>query len=104
MESRVEIAVAGDTLTAHNRNRFSSNVSSIVVTSSPTLGTDDGTQLATAVIPGGTGGNATGGISGSFEEWILKTNESYLFRLTNISGNTKAVMLQLDWYEPGLLS
>jgi hypothetical protein len=54
------------------------------------------------LVPGGTGGNSSGGIAEPFAEWILKADEDYLIRLTNSAGGAKDLGLQIDWYEPGI--
>lgn len=59
----------------------------------------DGTEIDSVLIPGGTGGNATGGTSASREEWPLKPGNTYLVRLTNIAGSAKAAELAVTFYE-----
>ena len=87
----------GTLQTMINRNRESPNTASFSVYASPTI-TDDGDLLADGIILGGSGGKAIGGSAGSFEEWILPTG-TYLFRLTNISGQSQIAYAQLDIYE-----
>jgi len=89
----VTYSSAGTSILTPNLNRFSSNTATALVSHTPTL-TDDGTLLASSILPGGTAGRQPP------IEWILKTGEDYLFRLTNIDGGNQAVSLALDWYEP----
>lgn len=103
-DGRAQIFV-GPTLTADgavvtpvNRNTFK-GASSILVFSGPTV-TADGTAMSDLIIPGGSGGNASGGKAGSFEEWILEPGD-YLFKLTNKSGGNAVAGIALDFYEPG---
>ena len=93
-------SAAGTAVTPVNRNRASSNTSVVTVTHTPTLSAD-GTKLADDLVPGGTGGNATGGSADIFGEWILQASTVYMLRAINISGSTKPVFIGLDWIEPG---
>lgn len=94
------ITGAGTGLSEVNRNRLSSNAAQTVVTHTPTHSAD-GTQLMDHLLPGGSGFFATGGASeSSFEEFILKANEQYLFRVTNIAGSAQPVGAALMFYEP----
>jgi len=92
-------SAAGTAITPANRNRQSANVARGTWTHTPTL-TADGTSLFSTYILGGTGGNATGGSTGIFEEWILDQSQTYLLRLTNISGLVKVATLNIDFYDP----
>lgn len=97
-------SAAGGALTAFNKNRFSLIESGATITSAPTL-TVDGTELPPGFIPGGFGGNATGGQDGGYErEMILNSTEVYLFRLTNISGISAPANSIIEWYEPAAVA
>jgi hypothetical protein len=92
-------SAAGTTITPLNRNRFSSNTAQTTITHTPTTSAD-GTELAHTMMPGGTGpAQSPGDTGGSFSEWILKTGEDYLFRVTNRSGAAQPTSLSLDFYE-----
>lgn len=83
-----------------NRNRISVNTADTLVFSGPTL-TGDGTALTPVVyVPGGSGGNAPGGQSASFSEFILAPDTDYLVRLNNPGAGEIQATLILDWYEP----
>ncbi len=90
---------AGTALSELNRNRRSGTTADVVATHTPTTSAD-GTALSDILVPGGTGGNSAGGVSESFAEWVLKSNEDYLIRLTNIAGTAQPLGLEIDWYEP----
>jgi hypothetical protein len=83
-----------------NLKRTSTNVADTVALLNPVINVD-GTLLFEAFIPGGTGGNATGGQFGLRDdtEWILDPNKTYAVRLTNISGLPKDGSLLCEWYE-----
>lgn len=94
----------GDDLTIFNRDRNSSTVSGAISTGSSTA--NKMTQDASAPTGGteihhwkfGTGKNKIGGSVRSIEEFILKQNTKYSFRL---SSSTDAIIAQLTlhWYE-----
>lgn len=93
-------SAVGTELDAINRNRFSPRAATTSIFHTPTI-TDVGSiLLSQTLMPGGQGGNATGGSGASdFEEWILAPGD-HLFRITNIGGAAKNVSMQLNWYEP----
>jgi hypothetical protein len=80
-----------------NRNFFSPNVAGSLVFEAPTL-TSPGDQRAEQLVIGGSGGQAAGGESTFFLEWLLSPGD-YLLRLTNDSGQVRRAQLLLDWYE-----
>lgn len=97
----------GTGVTSYNANRASANVSTAVITHTPTV-----TGTGTALIPshyvpgggagGGPGGSSIGGSSTDFArvpEIVLKTSTKYLFRLTNVSGGAIKASMQLGWFE-----
>lgn len=91
---------AGSAVASVNRNRTKSITSTVTVTSAPTI-TDDGTELETQLIPGGSGFLLSGGGEGPvFEEVILAPSTNYLLRLTNISGGNQPANLAVDYYLP----
>lgn len=90
---------AGTPLTPVNRNTNETSSSLVDITSQPSALADAAAYTPLVVVPGGTGGNASGGTSDSRDEIVLKANGKYAVRLTNISGNAKAASLLLDWYD-----
>jgi hypothetical protein len=80
-----------------NRNRRSTNTSQVGVLLQPTV-TVNGV-IYEEVIIGGSGGNAGGGAVDGID-FILKPDVSYLFRLKNVSGQSRLAELQLTWCEP----
>lgn len=97
------VTVDGTSIAATNRNRRSSLVANATVFHTPTT-TADGTALIPhgILVPGGSGGNSAGGQNEGFAEWVLKADEDYLIRLTNVSGTAQALGIELEWYEPNL--
>ena len=96
------VSANGSAITTVNRNRFSANTPTGVIYSAPTV-TGVGTLMFDGYIPGGDKHTASGGTGGGFEEWILKTGFSYLFRVSNTLISPAAagnIGLIVDWYEP----
>lgn len=91
-------SAAGTAITPLNLNRSSSNLSDVSASVSPTI-TDVGTLIYQLYAAGGTGGNASGGHA-DFQRGILKSGETYLFRLTNTSGGTKPMQISLQFFDP----
>jgi len=89
----------GTAITPVNRNRTSANTAVTSVYHTPTTSAD-GTILADHLAPGGGTGKSTGAIATSFEEYILKSSEDYLFRVTNISGSNNPLSISVAFYEP----
>lgn len=98
MEGVVVTAATGTELPVRNKNRSSSKLSTAIALLAPTI-TDLGTLIQPLFVPGGSGGIPNGGAGQERLEWILKPNTKYLFRLTNISGQTKRFNEYLEWYE-----
>jgi hypothetical protein len=93
------VSADGTSVPAGNRNRNSAITPVTTVFQGPTV-TGDGNEIAKVLLPGGTGGNASGGGTESPTEFILKTSENYLIRIKNISGGVKPFSATMDWYEP----
>jgi hypothetical protein len=87
----------GTAFTAINRYRPSTNVSASAALIDPTV-TSTGTILASQFISGGSGGQATGAAAFSFQ-YVLKPLTTYLFRLTNRSGQSHMAHAMIEWYE-----
>lgn len=89
----------GTLVTPINNNRNSSEVSTLVIRVNPTV-TAVGTRLSGAYV--GAGGNAvaaSGGMVSREQEYILKQNTKYLFRLTNQHTAQQIISYTADWYE-----
>ena len=92
----VTTSADGTAVTRKNRHGNSSNTATVVVTHTPTI-TNDGALFQTKYC-GATGKfSADGEDQRSENEWLLKQNTKYLFRLTadaNIKGK-----IFCNWYE-----
>jgi len=95
---------AGTALPSLNRNRnFAlTKISDSIITQDPTI-TLDGTQLFSGILLGGSGGNAVGGSSSAFNEFIFPAGSVHLARITNISGQARVAALELEFYDTALL-
>ncbi len=58
-----------------------------------------GTMIEHSWIPGGTGGNSTGGTGGIGTEWNFAPNSFYLLGGINRGGQAKVASLKVQWYE-----
>ncbi len=88
----------GTATTVFNRNRTSDAVSTVTVVRDPTVNAL-GTNLDQQGIPGGRGGNASGGSGSVRHEWVLAPGMIYLYRITNRAGNAQFASLSIAWYE-----
>lgn len=89
----------GTPVTVINRNRTRTDITPLALAfDGPTI-TDPGTLLDTLVLAGGSGGNSQGGDAVFETEWIFAPNTDYLFRLTNIAGQTQIAHLHFNFYE-----
>lgn len=88
----------GTVLPVYNVNRESGNISTVAVYHTPTV-SGVGTEIVGHIIPGGTGGNASGAMLRSNTEMVLAKGRTYLFRLTNVSGQAKDVSIVIEFYE-----
>lgn len=87
----------GSIFVPRNRNRASSRTSQVGAIINPTAVTTNGVLYEEQII-GGTGGTATGAsVSGDYA--LIKPDTSYLFRLTNRSGQARVAELFLQWVE-----
>jgi hypothetical protein len=83
-----------------NRNRNASYVAAVTVFHTPTL-SDNGLEIDTLLVGGGSGGQASGADGQFRTEWLLKPNTDYFFLARNIAGNQQSGHLHLDfWEEP----
>lgn len=87
----------GTPLTIHRRNRNNPNESGGASVLNPTV-SNVGTEFYSDFIASGQGGTASGGSGYSFE-FVLDDLTTYLFRLTNTSGQARVAELRIEWYE-----
>jgi len=91
----------GSTYEAYNHNRRSSNTTTLTLAAVATDGSD-GTLIYSTGFGTATGVGATrvtgGGSARGDNEWILKKNTKYLFRITSQTDNN-SVNFNLSWYE-----
>ena len=87
----------GTSFTAINRYRPSTNTSASAILINPTV-TNTGTQLTGEFLSGGAGGQASGAAAFSFQ-YVLSPLTTYVFRLTNRSGQAHMAHLMIEWYE-----
>lgn len=90
-------AATGTPMTPQNKNRNFSNANVTTALRDPTV-TNIGVLIENTFAPGGTGPTAGGGIGGSRNEWELKPNTKYMFRVTNRSGNNQPISIRIEWY------
>ena len=89
----------GTALTAYNSDRNSANTTTSLWFHTPTV-SNAGTLLLTRVL-GSSGANPTGARGSALsrgDEFILKQNEQYLFRVTALVDNVKCA-LDMQFYE-----
>ena len=96
------VSADGTSITAYNLNRNSSNTPNMTAFHTPTI-TADGTKIHAQWAPptaSGTGGSQEGVVDVTQgEEWILKPDTNYLFRITNNSGEIISIGYEIMWYE-----
>ena len=93
-------------VTVFNNNRKSTKVSSLVIFSNPTGGSISSTATSSQAniiyyyYEGSTGGNQGKNASNGRDanEWILKANSTYVYKITNL-GSAGLATLRLNWYE-----
>ncbi len=91
----------GGALPAFNVNRNSANVAQAITYGGPTI-TDLGTEFHRLWVPPTSSGvgNTVGVLDvNQGEEWILKDNTKYAFRITNNSGGVIDLSFEFVWYE-----
>lgn len=88
----------GSTLTPRNADRDEGDGGAPTAVHTPTV-TDVQAVLIEEYIPGGSGGNASGGAAEWEREWNLLPTEDYLFRVTNKSGGTADISIIIQAYE-----
>lgn len=92
------ISDVGALISPVNRNRTSTRTALTVVSSGAAY--TGGLTILQGFMPGGTAGRAVGSSMGTFaEELILKPATDYIVTLTNISGQARAMCINLAFYE-----
>ena len=93
------VSANGTPVDLFNRLRSSSNTSETTVYYAPTV-TDDGDALQTSLLPGGRVAQAVGGQDGGFDlEMVLEKSTDYIFRATNIAGQSMPANVAVHFYE-----
>lgn len=80
-----------------NKNRYFSDDHDLQLYQAPNI-VDDGTQIGATFLPSGARGPA-GAATGGFEEFVLKTETYYLFRVTNEGASNSTLSVTMVWYE-----
>ena len=94
----------GTSVLVINQNRNSANTCGGTVVHTPTI-TDAGSPLLLSYhMAGGTGPQSSGAEGGFDREFTLKNSTSYLFRMTNQSGQTKRGGMVLNFYSAPLIA
>ena len=90
------------TYTPNNNNQRSTEAATVTV---KTVASSDVTSTGDYLEGYAIGANAppvrVGGDAANRNEWILKTNTAYLFKLNSVSTNT--ITYNISWYENGLV-
>ena len=92
--------VGGSAAVVKNANRVTGDAGAPTALVGPTI-TGVGTLLFNQSLPGGTGGNASGGQGERRTEIVLAPSTNYLFRVTNKKGNQSTMSIALLPYENG---
>lgn len=91
------VSANGASLTPFNVNRNYPNNSGVAAYSGPTV-SDNGIELLSQFLPGGSGGNADGGAIRTGTEFILNGANSYLFSMVNVAGTAQTLNLIVPFY------
>jgi len=91
------VVSGGTPFTAINRHRSVGSTSQSASLINPTI-TSTGTALTGEFLAGGSGGGASGASAYSFQ-YVLAPLTTYLFRLTNRSGQAHMAHIMIEWYE-----
>ena len=98
----VTFSAAGTPITMSNHNRTSAKVLGGGAYHTPAI-TGTGNQMnGTIYIPGGSGGNSSGGKGGFEQEYVLAASTNYLLRITNVSGVAAKMGAIITGYIPDL--
>jgi hypothetical protein len=83
-----------------NMRRSSDNISTAAVVLNPsTVSTTNASILCINLVPGGLGPQSVGSEIRADTEWNLKQNTTYLVRIQNVSGQSKDINFNIQWYE-----
>ena len=104
----------GNEITIFNRNRNSMTTSTMLSLENPAVAglattfiegeiagaqLTGGTVIEHALLAGGEGPKAIGGVNRGSQEWVLKQGKTYLFVLQNVGASANIHEIHLDWYE-----
>ena len=92
------VNAAGTPVTAYNMNRQATQIATMAVLHTPTLG-GDGTRILHKALPGGTHPRQSGSVARDDTEWNLKRDTDYMIRLINRSGANSTLGIVAQWYE-----
>jgi len=95
--TNVTASNVGSLAIIRNRAYYSMVESNIALHHDPVI-TDLGDPYPAEYIPGGSGGNAAGGVVGGFGEFVPGPG-THLIRITNIGGQTMRASITLHWYQ-----
>jgi len=100
MYEGITVSANGTSVTVHNMHRDSTDSCAAVVFAAPTWSTNSEILLAVDLIPG-SGKNASqiGSTARVDTEWIFKSDEKYLLRITNQAGSTITAYVNCEFYE-----
>lgn len=94
----------GSPLVGKNRNRLSPRDSTLEIFGGGTV-TDDGLELNLLGFPKAGAATPTRiAQSAADEEWVLKRDSVYAFKMVNNEATAKTLYGRMTWYEPGLLT
>lgn len=91
----------GTPLAVIQRARPSANIADTLFFDGPTVSAP-GISLGTLLIPGGSGGNSPGAVAES-PVGIIMAEGDYLMRVTNLTGQTQALNVIVNFYEGKVL-
>lgn len=92
---------AGTNIPIINHKRTDGETATQAVKGGVTIGMA-GTKIAQVFLPGSTGIGQTrtgGGFNGSNNEWILKKDTIYIYKITNESTESNTIQVNFFWYE-----
>ena len=89
------VTAAGTGLTEWNMYRPHARTATVTAFHTPTL--VGGTVFHNSFLPGGSGGNAPGGVARSGSEWIFAPSQDYAIRGINRAGNAQPMSLVVQW-------
>lgn len=93
-------ATGGTPVTVYNANRSTGwETPALTIAHTPSITAVGTNVLVSKVVPGGSGGNKTGGSVRNGSERILRASTKYLIRATNKSTGAVNVSISIEFYE-----